>query len=62
MKNLKIGKKLGLAFVILLVITAFSSFYVLFNLKKSSQQSHDLFRGPYQVTNNALGVRRDSFD
>ncbi|CEK31852.1 methyl-accepting chemotaxis sensory transducer [[Clostridium] sordellii] len=59
MKNLKIGKKLGLAFVILLVITAFSSFYVLFNLKKSSQQSHDLFRGPYQVTNNALGVRRD---
>ncbi|GAA0104901.1 methyl-accepting chemotaxis protein [Paraclostridium sordellii] len=59
MKNLKIGKKLGLAFVILLVITAFSSFYVLFNLKKASQQSHDLFRGPYQVTNNALGVRRD---
>ncbi|CEN24401.1 methyl-accepting chemotaxis sensory transducer [[Clostridium] sordellii] len=59
MKNLKIGKKLGLAFVILLVITAFSSFYVLFNLKKSSQQSHDLFNGPYQVTNNALGVRRD---
>ncbi|MDU6249208.1 MAG: hypothetical protein E6612_09880 [Paeniclostridium sordellii] len=59
MKNLKIGKKLGLAFVILLAITAFSSFYVLFNLKKSSQQSHDLFRGPYQVTNNALGVRRD---
>ena len=59
MKNLKIGKKLGLAFVILLVITAFSSFYVLFNLKKASQQSHDLFNGPYQVTNNALGVRRD---
>ncbi|MGL5755016.1 MAG: methyl-accepting chemotaxis protein [Paraclostridium sp.] len=59
MKNLKIGKKLGIAFIALLMITSFSSFYVLFNLKKASNQSHELFKGPYQVTNNSMGIRRD---
>lgn len=59
MKNLKIGRKLGIAFIVLLMITSFSSFYVLFNLKKASNQSHELFKGPYQVTNNSMGIRRD---
>ena len=35
MKDLKIGKKLGISFIILIMITAFSNFYVLLNLKKS---------------------------
>ena len=56
MKNFKIGKKLGIAFTMLLMITAFSSFYLLFNLNNSSKRSHELFDGPYQVTNLALGV------
>ncbi len=59
MKDLKIGKKLGLAFTILLMLTAFSNFYLLFNLKMASQQSHNLFTGPYQVTNDSMGIRRD---
>ncbi|GAA0865456.1 methyl-accepting chemotaxis protein [Paraclostridium tenue] len=59
MKDLKIGKKLGIAFIVLLMITAFSSFYVLLNLKKASKQSHELFKGPYQVTNQSMAIRRD---
>ena len=59
MKDLKIGKKLGISFIILLMITAFSSFYVLLNLKKASKQSHELLKGPYKVTDKSMAIRRD---
>ncbi|MGL4362723.1 MAG: methyl-accepting chemotaxis protein, partial [Cellulosilyticaceae bacterium] len=59
LKNLKIGQKLGLAFVILLVLTALSNLFLISNLKKSANQSHDLYTGPFQVTNESMSIRRD---
>ncbi|WP_353654944.1 methyl-accepting chemotaxis protein [Clostridium sp. CCUG 7971] len=57
MRNLKIGKKLGLSFLILMMITSFASFYTLFNLKKAGNLSHDLFKGPYEVTKESMAIR-----
>ena len=59
MKNLKIGKKLGISFIVLLMLTAFANFYALSNLKKAGKLSHDLFKGPYVITNQTMGIRRD---
>ena len=59
MKNLKIGKKLGISFIVLLMITAFANFYALSNFKKAGKLSHDLFKGPYVVTNQTAEIRRD---
>ena len=59
MKNLKIGKKLSISFIVLLMLTAFANFYALSNLKKSEKLSHDLFNGPYVVTTESMGIRRD---
>ncbi|HSQ87261.1 methyl-accepting chemotaxis protein [Romboutsia sp.] len=59
MKNLKIGKKLGISFIVLLMLTGVANFYVLSNLKKSGKLSHDLFEGPYELTNQSMGIRRD---
>ncbi|RDY22406.1 methyl-accepting chemotaxis protein, partial [Romboutsia maritimum] len=57
MKNLKIGKKLGISFVILVMIAVFVNFYTLSSLKKAGQLSHDLFKGPYEVTKQSMAVR-----
>ncbi|OXX82496.1 hypothetical protein AVM15_18285 [Paraclostridium benzoelyticum] len=59
LKNLKIGQKLGLAFVILLVFTALSNLFLISNLKKSTDRSDQLFDGPFQVTNESMSIRRD---
>ncbi|HSQ87264.1 methyl-accepting chemotaxis protein, partial [Romboutsia sp.] len=59
MKNLKIGKKLSISFIVVLMLTAFANFYSLSNLKKSEQLSENLFTGPYVVTSQTWGVRRD---
>ncbi|HSQ89281.1 methyl-accepting chemotaxis protein, partial [Romboutsia sp.] len=59
MKNLKIGKKLGISFIVLLILAAFGNFYAIYNLKKAGELSHDLFEGPYVVTTESMGIRRD---
>ena len=59
MKDLKIGKKLMIAFIILMMFAGFANFYAIHNLKKSQQLSKDLFEGPYLVTNQSMGLRKD---
>ncbi|HSQ89350.1 methyl-accepting chemotaxis protein, partial [Romboutsia sp.] len=59
MKNLKIGKKLGISFIVLLVLAASAISYALYNLKKGGELSHNLFKGPYEITNQSMGIRRD---
>ncbi|GAA0714775.1 methyl-accepting chemotaxis protein [Paraclostridium ghonii] len=59
MKNMRIGKRLGLCFFILLLITVIANGNSLYNLKKAGNLSHDMFTGPYQLTNQSIGVRRD---
>ena len=58
-KNLKIGRKLGLTFLVLLLLTAFSNLFLITKLRQSVSQSHFLYTGPFQVTNEALSIRRD---
>ena len=55
MKNLKIGKKLGISFIVLLMLTAFANFYALSNLKEAGKLSHDLFEGPYVINKSNYG-------
>ncbi|CEH33333.1 methyl-accepting chemotaxis protein [Romboutsia lituseburensis] len=59
MKNMKIGKKLGVCFFVLLLVTVIASGNALYNLKKAGSLSHELFKGPYQLTNQSMGIRRD---
>ncbi|WP_243445025.1 methyl-accepting chemotaxis protein [Romboutsia maritimum] len=59
MKNLKIGKKLSICFIVLLMITAFSNIYTISNLKEAAKLSKDLFEGPYELTTQTMGIRRD---
>ncbi|RDY22454.1 methyl-accepting chemotaxis protein [Romboutsia maritimum] len=59
MKNLKIGRKLRICFIILLMITTFANGNALYNLKTAGKLSHDLFEGPYQSTTESMGIRRD---
>ncbi len=59
MKNLKIGKKLGISFIVLLMLAVFANVYAQFNLKEAGELSNNLFEGPYQSTNQSMGIRRD---
>jgi methyl-accepting chemotaxis protein len=59
MKNLKIGKKLIISFIIVLVITTVSNYYAQSNLKEAGTLSKDLYEGPYVVTKESEGIRRD---
>ena len=57
--DLKIGKKLGISFFIVIVLAAFSLAISLRNLRGVGVLGTELFDGPYQITNNAMGIRRD---
>ncbi|RDY23869.1 methyl-accepting chemotaxis protein [Romboutsia maritimum] len=59
LKNLKIGKKIGISFFVLLIITAFTNFYAISNLKQAEKLSQDLFHGPYESTSQSMGICRD---
>ncbi|MDK2562648.1 methyl-accepting chemotaxis protein [Romboutsia sedimentorum] len=59
MKNLKIGKKLFISFIVVLVLAGVANFYALSNLKKAEKLSEDLFTGPYVVTSQTWAIRRD---
>lgn len=59
MKNLKIGKKLGISFIVIILLAAFGNFYSITNLRKAGNLSQELFEGPYELTSQAMGIRRD---
>ncbi|WP_346047204.1 HAMP domain-containing protein, partial [Paraclostridium tenue] len=59
MNNLKIGRKLTLAFGILLIISMCTSFYTVSKLKEAGDLSHELYRRPYSQTNETMEIRRD---
>ena len=59
MNNLKIGRKLTLAFGILLIISMCTSFYTVSKLKEAGELSHELYRRPYSQTNKTMRIRRD---
>ena len=59
MKNLKIGKKLSLSFIVVLLVTVAANLYSISNLKKAEELNDDLFKGPYMVTSESMGIRRD---
>lgn len=58
-KDLKVGQKITLAFVTAIILTTVASFNALSSLKKAGRLSHDSFAGPYQLTNEAMGIRKD---
>ena len=59
MKNIKIGRKIGICFVVLLMFTALANGNAVYNLKKSGKLSHELFEGPYQLTKQTLEIRNN---
>lgn len=59
LKNLVIGKKLGLAFAIVLIVSTMACFRALGNLKAVGELANDIYKGPYQLTNQSMGIRTD---
>ncbi|MEW9079907.1 methyl-accepting chemotaxis protein [Terrisporobacter glycolicus] len=59
LKEMKIGKRLGMAFAIVLIMSTLACLYTLNNLKKAGEMSHNIYTGPYQLTNQTMGIRRD---
>ena len=59
MKNFKIGRKLSIAFIVLLIITTFANFYTISKLRKAGDLSSILFNRPYKQTNESMEIRRD---
>ncbi|WP_434798880.1 methyl-accepting chemotaxis protein [Terrisporobacter vanillatitrophus] len=58
-KNLRIGYKILVPFLVVLLIASCASINALINLSKSSNLSHNLYEGPYQLTNKAMEIRKD---
>lgn len=58
-KNLKIGKKLILSFLTILILITSLSIYLLGALKDTAKLSDDLFEGPYKLTEESLNVRME---
>ncbi|WP_434798879.1 methyl-accepting chemotaxis protein [Terrisporobacter vanillatitrophus] len=58
-KNLKFGKKMALGFGMLLIAFAIIGTLSIRNLRLIGEHIVDLFEGPYQLTNEAMGIRRD---
>ena len=59
MKHLKIGQKLGLAFITVLILMSMACINALTNLKQAGELAHNIYIGPYQITNQTMGIRRD---
>ncbi|MGL6106546.1 methyl-accepting chemotaxis protein [Romboutsia sp.] len=59
LKNFKISKKIGVSFFIVLLITSLVSGNTIFNLKKTGKLINYLYDGPYQLTNEAMGISKD---
>lgn len=58
-KDLKIGRKLAISFIIVLLLATFSSIYTISKLKEAEELNSELFNGPYVGTNETMGIRRD---
>lgn len=58
-KNLKIGKKMALVFGMLIIAITIIVTLSLKNLRVVGGYTTDLFDGPYQLTNEAMGIRRN---
>ncbi len=59
MKNLKIGRKLGICFIVVILIMTIANFNTLSSLKKSGNLSHELYEGPFVLVQEAVGIRTD---
>lgn len=59
LKNLKVGKKIGISFFIVLLITSFVNGNALFNLRRTGKMIHHIYEGPYQLTNQAMAIGRE---
>lgn len=59
MRNLKIGKKVSICFVIILILVISGNYYMISNLRKSGDLNGDLFHGTYDLTVEATWIRRD---
>ena len=59
MKNLNIGKKLIISFIAVLIITTVANYYAQYNLKEAGTKSKELYEGPYVVTKESEGIRKD---
>ena len=58
-KDLKVGQKITIAFVVALTLATIASISVLFNLKKVASLGDRLYEESYKLTNSALEIRRD---
>lgn len=59
MKNLKIGKKLNISFMVVLFVSILTIFYAVTRLVHLGGLTDQIFSGPYVVTSEAMGVRRE---
>ena len=55
-KDLKIRKKLGLSFAIVLILSSVASGNALYNLKRSGKAVDTLYNGSYQITNQIKDI------
>lgn len=58
MKNLKIGKKLGITFAIIVAIVVVISVVSIAGLMNALSKYQSFYNGPYQITNYAMDMRR----
>ncbi|MGL6107880.1 methyl-accepting chemotaxis protein [Romboutsia sp.] len=58
-KDLKVGKKISVVFFILVAVVIISKGNILLNLSKTEKMAEGLYEGPYQLTNQSMGIRRD---
>lgn len=58
MKNLKIGKKLGITFAIIVAIVVVISAVSIAGLMNALNKYQSFYKGPYQITNYAMDMRR----
>ena len=58
-KNLKIGKKLILSFLTILILTSSLSIYILGKLSYTANLTDFLYDGPFKLVNESLGIRME---
>lgn len=56
-KNLKIGKKLILSFLAILIVTSISGVYILGKLSYTAKLTDGMYNGPYKMVDEALNIR-----
>ena len=59
LKDLKISKKLGISFAIVLILSSIASGNALYNLKRAGSSVDALYKGSYQVTNQIKDIDKE---